>query len=137
MKKARVLIVDDEEAFANNIAKLISKRGYDIQAVYNGQSAINALDEGDFDVIILDLKMPGLDGLSTLKIIKGKKPSVEVIILTGHGSMDSGIDGIQLGAFDFLMKPVRFDDLYEKVRQAFQRKLVHEENSQGLITDKE
>jgi two-component system OmpR family response regulator len=137
MKKARVLIVDDEEAFANNIAKLISKRGYDIKAVYNGQSAINALDECDFDVIILDLKMPGLDGLATLKIIKGKKPSVEVIILTGHGSMDSGIDGIQLGAFDFLMKPVRFDDLYEKVRQAFQRKLVHEENTEDQILDKE
>jgi two-component system, OmpR family, response regulator len=137
MKKAKVLIVDDEEAFANNIAKLISKRGYDIKAVYSGQSAISALDECDFDVIILDLKMPGLDGLSTLKIIKGKKPSIEVIILTGHGSMDSGIDGIQLGAFDFLMKPVRFDDLYEKVRQAFQRKLIHEENAEGMITEKE
>lgn len=137
MKTARVLIVDDEEAFANNIAKLISKRGYDIKTVYNGQSAIEALDEMDFDVIILDLKMPGLDGLATLKIIKGKQPGVEVIILTGHGSMDSGIDGIQLGAFDFIMKPVRFDDLYEKIRQAYQRKLVHEENAQGLIPDKE
>ncbi len=137
MKKARVLIVDDEEAFANNIAKLISKRGYDIKAVYNGQSAIEALDEMDFDVIILDLKMPGLDGLATLKIIKGKKPGVEVIILTGHGSMDSGIDGIQLGAFDFIMKPVRFDDLYEKIRQAYQRKCVYEENAQGLNPDKE
>jgi two-component system OmpR family response regulator len=127
MKKARVLIVDDEEAFANNISKLISKRGYEVKAVYNGQSAVEALDEFDFDVIILDLKMPGLDGLATLKIIKGKKPAVEVIILTGHGSWDSGVDGIQMGAFDFLMKPVRFDDLYEKVRQAFQRKLVLEE----------
>ncbi len=137
MKKARVLIVDDEEAFANNIAKLISKRGYDIKAVDNGQSAIEALEEMDFDVIILDLKMPGLDGLATLKIIKGKKPGVEVIILTGHGSMDSGIDGIQLGAFDFIMKPVRFDDLYEKIRQAYQRKCVYEENAQGLNPDKE
>jgi two-component system, OmpR family, response regulator len=137
MKKARVLIVDDEEAFANNIVKLISNRGYDIKAVYNGQSAIEALDEIDFDVIILDLKMPGLDGLSTLKLIKGKKPGVEVIILTGHGSWDSGIDGIQQGAFDFLMKPVRFEDLYEKVRQAYQRKLIHEENAQGLRPGKE
>jgi DNA-binding NtrC family response regulator len=133
MKKARILIVDDEEAFANNIAKLIAKRGYDIKAVYNGLSALTALDEDDFDVIILDLKMPGLDGLATLKIIKGKKPNVEVIILTGHGSMESGIDGIELGAFDFIMKPVRFDDLYEKIRQAYQRKLVHEENTQGVI----
>ena len=128
MKRAKVLIVDDEVAFADNIAKLISKRGYEVSAVYNGQSAVEAVDEFDFDIIILDLKMPGLDGLATLKLIKGKRPGVEVIILTGHGSMESGIDGIQLGAFDFIMKPVRFEDLHEKIRQAYQRKLVHEEN---------
>jgi two-component system, OmpR family, response regulator len=128
MKKAKVLIVDDEVAFADNIAKLISKRGYEVTTVNNGQSAVEALDESDFDIIILDLKMPGLDGLATLKLIKGKRPGVEVIILTGHGSMESGIDGIQLGAFDFIMKPVRFEDLHEKIRQAYQRKLVHEEN---------
>lgn len=128
MKKAKVLVVDDEVAFADNIAKLISKRGYEVTTVNNGQSAVEALDESDFDIIILDLKMPGLDGLSTLKLIKGKRPGVEVIILTGHGSMESGIDGIQLGAFDFIMKPVRFEDLHEKIRQAYQRKLVHEEN---------
>lgn len=129
MKRAHILLVDDEVTFANNIAKLISKRGFEVKAVYNGESAVQALDENDFDVIILDLKMPGLDGLATLRIIKGKKPEVEVIILTGHGTMESGIDGIELGAFDFLMKPVRFDDLYEKIRQAYQRKLVLEENS--------
>ena len=128
MKRAKVLIVDDEVAFADNIAKLISKRRYEVTAVYNGQSAVEAVDEFDFDIIILDLKMPGLDGLATLKLIKGKRPGVEVIILTGHGSMESGIDGIQLGAFDFIMKPVRFEDLHEKIRQAYQRKLVHEEN---------
>jgi len=135
MKKAKVLIVDDEVAFADNIAKLISKRGYEVTTVNNGQSAVEALDESDFDIIILDLKMPGLDGLATLKLIKGKRPGVEVIILTGHGSMESGIDGIQLGAFDFIMKPVRFEDLHEKIRQAYQRKLVHEENVEGLMPD--
>jgi DNA-binding NtrC family response regulator len=128
MKRAKVLIVDDEVAFADNIAKLISKRGYEVTAVYNGQSAVEAVNEFDFDIIILDLKMPGLDGLATLKLIKEKKPEVEVVILTGHGSMESGIDGIQLGAFDFIMKPIRFEDLHEKIRQAYQRKLIHEEN---------
>lgn len=137
MKRAKVLIVDDEVAFADNIAKLISKRGYEVTAVYNGQSAVEALDEFDFDVVILDLKMPGLDGLSALKLIKGKRPGVEVIILTGHGSMESGIDGIQLGAFDFIMKPVRFEDLQEKIRQAYQRKLVHQEKVEGLMPDNE
>jgi two-component system OmpR family response regulator len=126
MKTARILLVDDEVAFANNIAKLISKRGFEVKTVYDGQSAIQALDESDFDVIVLDLKMPGLDGMAALRLIKGKKPQVEVIILTGHGSMESGIDGIQLGAFDFIMKPVRFDDLHEKIREAYQRKLVQE-----------
>ena len=110
MKPAKILVVDDEVIFANNISKLISKRGYEVETVYNGESALEVLKENDFDVIILDLKMPGLDGLATLKQIKEKKSDVEVIILTGHGSMDSGIDGIQMGAFDFIMKPVRFDD---------------------------
>jgi two-component system, OmpR family, response regulator len=127
MGTARILLVDDEVAFANNIAKLISKRGYDVVTVYNGESAIKAVEENEFDVIVLDLKMPGIDGLTTLKAIKKSQPKVEVIILTGHGSMDSGIDGIQLGAFDFIMKPVRFDDLHESIRQAFQRKVVHQE----------
>jgi two-component system OmpR family response regulator len=127
MGTARILLVDDEVAFANNIAKLISKRGYEVVTVYDGESAVKAVDENEFDVIVLDLKMPGLDGLATLKQIKKRQPKVEVIILTGHGSMDSGIDGIQLGAFDFIMKPVRFDDLHESIRQAFQRKVVHEE----------
>ena len=126
MKPAKILVVDDEVIFANNISKLISKRGYEVETVYNGESALEVLKENDFDVIILDLKMPGLDGLTTLKQIKEKKSDVEVIILTGHGSMDSGIDGIQMGAFDFIMKPVRFDDLHEKVRQAFQRKQIQQ-----------
>jgi two-component system, OmpR family, response regulator len=127
MGTARILLVDDEVAFANNIAKLISKRGYEVMTVYNGESAIKAVEESEFDVIVLDLKMPGLDGMATLKQIKKRQPQVEVIILTGHGSMDSGIDGIQLGAFDFIMKPVRFDDLHESIRQAYQRKIVHQE----------
>ncbi len=136
MKTAKILLVDDEVAFANNIAKLISKRGFEVKTVYDGESAIRAMDEIDFDVVVLDLKMPGLDGLSTLKLIKTKKKEVEVIILTGHGSMESGIDGIEMGAFDFIMKPVRFDDLHEKIREAFQRKLVQEElEDKDQLTD--
>jgi two-component system OmpR family response regulator len=131
MRKAKILLVDDEVAFANNIAKLISKRGYDIITVYNGENAVKAVEENDFDVIVLDLKMPGMGGMATLQQIKVKKPVIEVIILTGHGSFESGIDGIQMGAFDFIMKPVRFEDLQEKIRQAFQRKLMLEEKEQS------
>lgn len=83
--------------------------------------------EKEFDVIILDMKMPGMDGIATLKEIKKKTPSVEVVILTGHSSVESGIEGMQLGAFDFLMKPVSIDDLQEKVSEAYRRKLVQGE----------
>lgn len=127
MKIPRILLVDDEVAFANNLLKLLSKRGYDVVVVYNGADAVNMVGEKEFDVIILDMKMPGMDGIATLKEIKKKVPLVEVVILTGHGSVESGIEGMQLGAFDFLMKPVSIDDLQEKVSEAYRRKLIQRE----------
>ena len=127
MKRPRILLVDDEVAFANNLLKLLSKRGYDAVVVYSGADAVNMVGEKEFDVIILDMKMPGMDGIATLKEIKKKVPSVEVVILTGHGSVESGIEGMQLGAFDFLMKPVSIDDLQEKVSEAYRRKLIQRE----------
>jgi DNA-binding NtrC family response regulator len=127
MKRPRILLVDDEVAFANNLLKLLSKRGYDAVVVYNGADAVNMVGEKEFDVIILDMKMPGMDGIATLKEIKKKVPLVEVVILTGHGSVESGIEGMQLGAFDFLMKPVSIDDLQEKVSEAYRRKLIQRE----------
>ena len=125
MKRPSILLVDDEVAFANNLQKLLSKRGYDVIVVYNGSDAVNAVGEKEFDVIVLDMKMPEMDGIATLKKIKQKMPHVEVVILTGHGSVESGIEGMQLGAFDFLIKPVRIDDLQEKVSEAYRRKLVY------------
>ncbi len=127
MKRPRILLVDDEVAFADNLHKLLSKRGYDVVVVYNGADAVNNVGEKEFDVIILDMKMPGMDGIATLKEIKKKVPLVEVVILTGHGSVESGIEGMQLGAFDFLMKPVSIDDLQEKVSEAYRRKLIQRE----------
>lgn len=127
MKRPRILLVDDEVAFADNLLKLLSKRGYDAVVVYNGADAVDMVGEKEFDVIILDMKMPGMDGIATLKEIKKKAPLVEVVILTGHGSVESGIEGMQLGAFDFLMKPVSIDDLQEKVSEAYRRKLIQRE----------
>jgi two-component system OmpR family response regulator len=127
MKRPIILLVDDEVAFANNLLKLLSKRGYDVVVEYNGADAVKRVGEKEFDVIILDMKMPGMDGNATLKEIKKKAPLVEVVILTGHGSIESGIEGMQLGAFDFLMKPVRIDDLQEKVSEAYRRKLIQGE----------
>ncbi|MFA4915326.1 MAG: response regulator [Syntrophales bacterium] len=127
MRGPRILLVDDEIAFANNIVKLLTKRGYDVMAVNDGASAIRAIGEKEFDVVILDMKMPVMNGIDTLKEIKKKEPLIEVVILTGHGSIESGVEGMQLGAFDFIMKPISIDDLNEKVHQAYQRKLSEEE----------
>ncbi|MFZ3047424.1 MAG: response regulator [Desulfatirhabdiaceae bacterium] len=125
MKRPSILLVDDEVAFANNLQKLLSKRGYDVIVVYNGSDAVNAVGEKEFDVIVLDMKMPEMDGITTLKKIKQNMPHVEVVILTGHGSVESGIEGMKLGAFDFLIKPVRIEDLQEKVSEAYRRKRVY------------
>lgn len=126
MNRISVLVVDDETAFANNLHKLLTKRGYATTVVNDGESAIRTVEEDDFDVMILDLKMPGMDGIETLKQVKRRRPFLEVIILTGHGSVDSGLEGMQQGAFDYAMKPIVLEDLIERISQAYERKLMHE-----------
>jgi two-component system, OmpR family, response regulator len=126
---ARVLLIDDEVAFTDNLAMILSVRGYETAAVHDGESALRAVEEGDFDVAILDLMMPGIDGIETLRQIKRKKPFLEVIMLTGHGSVETGVEGMQLGAFDYAMKPIDIGDLLEKIADAHQRKLLQEQRS--------
>ena len=126
MEKFKVLIVDDELDFLETIVKRLRARNIEVSGVESGYLALEALDSSSPDVIILDVKMPGLDGIETLREIKKKKPLTEVIMLTGHASVESGIQGMQLGAFDYLMKPIALDELLEKVRQAYERKLIQE-----------
>jgi two-component system OmpR family response regulator len=126
---ARVLLIDDEVAFTSNLAMILSVRGYEATAVHDGESAVRAVEEGEFDVAILDLMMPGIDGIETLRQIKRKKPLLEVIMLTGHGSVDTGVEGMNLGAFDYAMKPIDIGDLLEKIADAYQRKLLQEQRS--------
>ena len=126
MEKFKVLIVDDEPDFMEIIVKRLKVRDIDVSGVGSGYLALEALDSLNPDVIILDVKMPGMDGIETLREIKKKKPLTEVIMLTGHASVETGIQGMQLGAFDYLMKPIALDELLEKVRQAYARKLVQE-----------
>ena len=83
-----------------------------------------------FDVVVLDVKMPGMDGIETIREMKKKNPLTEVILLTGHASMESGIEGMKLGAFDYVMKPVNIDELLEKIHQAYERKQVQEQERQ-------
>jgi two-component system, OmpR family, response regulator len=129
MEKFRILIVDDEADFLETILKRLKARKIEASGVESGYKALDFLDDRDVDVVILDVKMPGMDGIETLREIKKRKPLVEVIMLTGHASVESGIQGMQLGAFDYVMKPVALDELLEKVRQAYERKVIQEGKS--------
>jgi DNA-binding NtrC family response regulator len=124
MDNFRILIVDDEDDFREAIIKRLRARKVDIEGANSGLKALEMLNEQDFDIVVLDVKMPGMDGIETLREIKLKKPLVEVIMLTGHASVESGIQGMQLGAFDYVMKPVALDDLMDKLRQAYERRSV-------------
>ena len=124
MDKFKILIVDDENDFRETIIKRLRARKMEVEGADSGFKALEMIDQQDFDVIVLDVKMPGMDGIETLREIKLKKPLVEVIMLTGHASVESGIQGMQLGAFDYVMKPVALDDLMDKLRQAYERRLI-------------
>ena len=124
MDKFRVLIVDDEDDFREAIIKRLRARKVDVEGADSGLKSLEMLANQEFDVIVLDVKMPGMDGIETLREIKLKKPLVEVIMLTGHASVESGIQGMQLGAFDYVMKPVALDDMMDKLRQAYERRMI-------------
>lgn len=122
MNELRVLVVDDENDFRETIVKkLINKKMY-AKGAENGIRALEIIDDNDFDVVVLDINMPGIDGIETLKQIKLKKPEMEVIILTGHVSVELGIKGMQLGAFDYVMKPAPMHELIDKIMQAYDKK---------------
>lgn len=118
-----ILIVDDEVDFLETIVKRLKKRNINTIGVTSGEDALERLKEKRFDVVVLDVKMPeGMDGIETLREIKKKYPLVEVILLTGHGSVETSIDGMKLGAFDYLLKPIKLEDLLVKIGEAFERK---------------
>jgi DNA-binding NtrC family response regulator len=127
MEAFRVLVVDDEPDFLETLVKRLKRRKVDASGVSSGLEAMQLLEQEHFDVVILDIRMPGMDGLETLREMKRKRPLMEVILLTGHASVESGMQGMQLGAFDYVMKPAELEDILEKVRQAFERKTLHEE----------
>jgi DNA-binding NtrC family response regulator len=127
MENLRVLVVDDEADFLETIVMRLQRRKIDATGVDGGKKALEIVENERFDVVVLDVLMPGLDGIETLKLLKKKKPFIEVIILTGHGSVESGLQGMQFGAFDYIMKPADLDELLEKIQQAYERKRIHEE----------
>jgi DNA-binding NtrC family response regulator len=123
-----VLLVDDEAPFLETMTKRLEKRNLDVKTALSGQSALETLGKNPgIDVIILDVKMPGMDGIETLRKIKSGYPLSEVIMLTAHATVESAIEGMKLGAFDYLMKPCDMDQLMGKVQEATQKKRDHEE----------
>jgi DNA-binding NtrC family response regulator len=128
MDNANILLVDDEVPFVETITKRLSKRNLSITPAYSGKEALEKLKTTEnIDVVILDVKMPGMDGIATLQEIKKRHPLVEVIMLTAHATVESGIEGMKIGAFDYLMKPCDMDTLIAKVQEASSKKRAHEE----------
>ncbi|MBW1975737.1 MAG: response regulator [Deltaproteobacteria bacterium] len=119
-KKCRVLLVDDEEEFVRTLAERLELRGLMTRVALDGIEAMDLLDQSDVDVVVLDVRMPGMSGLDVLRQIKSIKPDLPVILLTGHGDTKDGIEGMRLGAFDYLMKPLDIDTLMEKIFEATQ-----------------
>jgi DNA-binding NtrC family response regulator len=128
MIPTKLLLVDDEEPFVNAMEKRLSHRNIEVFTAYSGKEALERLDQiPEIDVVILDSKMPGMDGIATLREIKNAHPTVEVIMLTGHATFDSAIEGMKLGALDYLMKPVDMDQLLAKVDEARTKKEQHQQ----------
>lgn len=123
----RVLLVDDEKDFVEMLSLRLNEVGEKVTAAYSGKECLETLQDKEIDVVILDIKMPGMDGMETLGEIKRRFPLVEVIMLTGHGSTETAVEGMKMGAFDYLMKPADFDDLTIKLEAARKRKDEQEE----------
>ncbi|MBA3015739.1 MAG: response regulator [Proteobacteria bacterium] len=122
-EKIRILLVDDEQDFRTTLATRLRLRNLDVTEKKSGEMAILAMGEQSFDVVVLDIRMPGMDGIDTLRHMKSIQPTTEVILLTGHASVESGIDGMQLGALDYLIKPCDIAELVLKIESAHQQKL--------------
>ena len=118
MADYRVLLVDDEEEFVSALSERLMLRGIEVDSALNGEEALALMVEKVFEVVILDVMMPGLGGLEVLKQIKSTHPNTQVILLTGHGSTREGIEGMRLGAFDYLIKPVDIEEMLEKMKEA-------------------
>ncbi len=125
MDSLKVLMVDDETEYRETAIKRMKKRGIDIQGSNSGSEALTLLDQSGYDIVVLDVRMPGMDGIQTLREIKQRHPLVEVIMLTGHASMEVAIEGMELGAFDYLMKPIDIDELIYKIQDANQKRQNH------------
>jgi len=140
-EEIKVLLVDDEPHFVKLLAERLEGRGFNVETAGGGPEAIDKAKEEPFDAIILDLLMPDMDGLETLKQLKSINPDLQVILLTGHGTIDKGVEAMKLGAMDFVEKPADFKELLEKIKKAKDKRMLlvskrHEERIKELMKSK-
>ncbi len=132
----KVLLVDDEVDFLEIMEERLSARGVDVVISESAEDALKRIDTGIFDVVILDLQMPGMNGLEVLKRIKERHPEIQVILLTGHATVEKGVEAIRLGAIDFVEKPADLEVLQEKISKAHKKKmLIVEKDSRDRVID--
>lgn len=138
MEGAKILLVDDETDFTENMKKLLERRGYHVTTANSGEGAIKALNRQSYDVMVLDLKMPGMDGITTLKEIRRLELSTQILVLTGFGAIDTALEAMNLGAYDYLTKPCELDELREKIEGAWKENNGNHKKSSllGTLTGK-
>ncbi len=115
-------MVDDDEDLMMTIVNRLNKRNIEATGVLSGEEALKTIKKETFDIVVLDVKMPGISGIETLRELKKIDPEIEVILLTGHASVDAAVDGMKLGAYEFLMKPCKIEELIEKIDAAWEIK---------------
>jgi DNA-binding NtrC family response regulator len=121
-----IIVVDDEKDFVEMLSLRLEDAGHRVRTAFDGDAGLAELDRSECDVVLLDIRMPGKDGITVLKMIKADHPLVEVILLTGHGTVDTAVEGLKAGAFDYVQKPARFAELLEKLEDARDHKAEHE-----------
>ncbi len=120
----KVLLIDDEADFLENLSERMTLRGMNVSTAQTGDTAVAAVEKGGFDAIVLDLQMPGMDGIEVLKKIREERPEMQVILLTGHATVEKGIEAMKLGAMDFMEKPADINTLTEKIKKAQAKKMI-------------
>lgn len=136
MSAPRILLVDDEERFRVTLGKMLAAQGLEVHSLASGAAALEEINRQAYDVVLLDIRMPEMDGIETLAAIKKDHPDVEVIILTGHASMEAALEIIKLGGYDYLLKPCPLEELLLKIDAAYEKKLEREKIRKGLAAGK-
>ncbi len=132
----KVLLIDDEVEFLENLSERMSVRGMDVSTAQTTDQAVGIVENEEFDAIVLDLQMPGMNGIEMLKVIKKRRPDMQVILLTGQATLEAGIEAMKLGAMDFMEKPADIDSLTEKIKKAQAKKmLLVEKKNEGKVKE--